>query len=95
LLGGYWLTLGITGTYDDCSREVINFVRTYVDEIRKIVSDDKPIYIELQEKAEKIVLLTEPANMSNTIMTMTILIVLAVSILSILMWRSIRRARAT
>jgi len=94
LLGGYWLTLGITGTYNDCSREVINFVRTYVDEIRKIVPDDKPIYIELQEKAEKIVLLTEPANKSYTIMTMTILMVLAVSILSILMWRSIRKTKA-
>jgi hypothetical protein len=95
LMGGYWLTLGITGTYNDCSREVINFVRTYVDEIRKIVPDDKPIYIELQEKAEKIVLLTEPANKSYTIITMTILMVLAVSILSILMWRSIRKTRAT
>lgn len=94
-MGGYWLTLGITGTYNDCSREVINFVRTYVDEIRKIVPDDKPIYIELQEKTEKIVLLTEPTNTSNIIMTMTILVVAAVSILTILMWRSIRRARTT
>jgi preprotein translocase subunit SecE len=94
-MGGYWLTLGITGTYNDCSREVINFVRTYVDEIRKIVPDDKPIYIELQEKTEKIVLLTEPTNTSNIIMTMTILVVAAVSILTILMWRSIRRVRTT
>jgi hypothetical protein len=49
--GGYWLKLGITKSYNYCRDEVEKFVRVYVDEIRKVIPDDKPIYIELVENA--------------------------------------------
>jgi hypothetical protein len=49
LSNGYWLRVWISKTYSECSNAVQRFVKTYVDEIRKFIPEDKPIYIELAE----------------------------------------------
>ena len=67
-LGGYWLTLGITKSYSDCRDEVEKFVRVYVDEIRKVIPDDKPIYIELVENAPLFKKLPSSPETPTTIM---------------------------
>jgi hypothetical protein len=46
---GYWLQAWIKKTYSECSSAVQRFVKTYVDEVRKFIPEDKPIYIELAE----------------------------------------------
>jgi hypothetical protein len=67
-LGGYWLTLGITKSYSDCRDEVEKFVRVYVDEIRKVIPDDKPIYIELVENAPTLKIPISSPETPTTIM---------------------------
>jgi hypothetical protein len=76
-LGGYWLSLGITKSYSDCRGEVEEFVRVYVDEIRKVISDDKPIYIELWENAPRFE--KAPSN-SETPATMIPVIAIGVAV---------------
>jgi hypothetical protein len=46
---GYWLHVWISKTYSECSSAVQRFVKTYVDEVRRFIPEDKPIYIELAE----------------------------------------------
>jgi hypothetical protein len=67
-LRGYWLALGITKSYSDCRDEVEKFVRVYVDEIRKVIPDDKPIYIELEENAPLFKKLISSPETPTTIM---------------------------
>jgi len=50
--GGYWVSLGIRYTFNECADAVIRFVHVYFDEVRKIVPEDIPIYIELEENAK-------------------------------------------
>lgn len=49
LSNGYWLDVWISKTCSECSSAVQRFVKTYVDEIRKFIPEDKPIYIQLAE----------------------------------------------
>jgi hypothetical protein len=72
--GGYWLKLGITKSYSDCRDEVEKFVRVYVDEIRKVIPDDKPIYIELVENAPTFKKLISSPETPTTIMILVIAI---------------------
>jgi len=46
---GYWLQVWIKKTHRECSSTIQRFVKTYVDEVRKFIPEDKPIYIELAE----------------------------------------------
>lgn len=85
-LGGYWLSLGITKSYSDCRGEVEEFVRVYVDEIRKVIPDDKPIYIELWENAPRFE--KAPFN-SETPATMILVIAIGVAapIVTLFLWK--------
>jgi hypothetical protein len=85
-LGGYWLSLGITKSYSDCRGEVEEFVRVYVDEIRKVIPDDKPIYIELWENAPRFE--KAPSNPETpAIMIPVIAIGVAAPIATLFIWK--------
>jgi hypothetical protein len=85
--GGYWLSLGITKSYSDCRDEVEEFVRVYVDEIRKVISDDKPIYIELMENAPSFEKAPSNSETPATIMTPVIAIGVAALTAILFLWK--------
>jgi len=87
--GGYWISLGIKDTFDKCADAVIRFVNVYVDEIRRIVPEDTPIYIELRENTGPLYL--EFAPLRNPQPPLAIVSVIAAIPALVIAWRIARR----
>jgi hypothetical protein len=86
-LGGYWLKLGITKSYSDCRDEVEKFVRVYVDEIRKVIPDDKPIYIELMENTPPFKKLLLPSPETPTTIMIPVIAIGVTALITTLLLR--------
>jgi len=82
--GGYWVRLEIRDTFDKCADAVKRFVHVYVDEIRKIVPEDIPIYIELEENAKPEYLLPERSSQQPLLI---IAAIKAITLTPIIVWR--------
>ncbi len=94
IFGGYWAALDIRDTFDNCADAVKRFVHVYVDEIRRIVPEDIPIYIELRENMDPLQLLPLK-NKSFPELSQELLLAIAIIIVAIpaliIMWRITRR----